>query len=309
MQLTIPLSMFQKIEQFFLRHEKLFIVLTLCAISVYYFIFYLNNGLGLAYNDARSHLDIGRRVVEGLKPSMAQLGSVWLPLNHILMIPLVWNDWLWHTGMAGAAWNMLSFIGTGYIIHKYLENLKVGPLGRLVGIILFVANVNVLYLQSTAMTEPLLLFTMTVGSYYLMVWHKTDSTLSLIKAALWVMLATLVRYDGWFLLGLAGLLVIRHTWVSGKLLPTLRARFVRTEGVTILFSTLAVLGVVGWVIWNLLIFKDPLYFMLGEFSAHAQQLVMEASGSLPTKHTSSFPPKCTSMLYFTIAILIQPSWP
>jgi hypothetical protein len=61
-------------------------------------------------------------------------------------------------------------------------------------------------------------------------------------------------------------------------------RFKRLEGMTILFSTLAVLGVVSWFAWNQLIFGDALYFMLGEFSAHAQQLVMEAAGALPTKH-------------------------
>lgn len=260
----------------------LFVILSL--ISVYYFVHYLQNGLGLSYNDARSHLDIGRRVVEGLKPGMAQLGSVWLPLNHMLMIPLIWNDWMWHSGFAGAFWNMLSFVGTGLVIYKYLEKLKIGLLGRVVAVAVFVANLNILYLQSTAMTEPLLLFTMTMSCYYLLTWHQDEGILGLIKSALWVMLATLVRYDGWFLLGVVGLLVLRHSWVTGVSLQTWKSRFSRMEGITVLFSTLAVTGVVGWFVWNLLIFSDPLYFMLGEFSAHAQQLVMEAAGALPTKH-------------------------
>ncbi len=265
------------------KYSSLFLILILSSIAAYYFFHYLQNGLGLSYNDARSHLDIGRRVVEGLKPGMAQLGSVWLPLNHLLMVPLIWHDWMWHTGFAGAVWNMLSFVGTGLIIYKYLEHLKVGLVGRVMGVVVFAANVNVLYLQATAMTEPLLLFTMTLGCYYLFRWSQSNATLELIKAGLWIMLATLVRYDGWFLLGITGLLVIRHAWASG-VNTNLRERLKRTEGIVLLYSTLAVLGVVAWFMWNLLIFHDPLYFMLGEFSAHAQQLVMEAAGALPTKH-------------------------
>lgn len=261
----------------------LLVILTLTAISIFYFAHYYQNGLGLSYNDARSHLDIGRRVVEGLKPGLAQLGSVWLPLNHILMIPLIWNDWMWHSGFAGAVWNMLSFVGTGYMVYLLLNRLGVGLLGQIVGVTVFAANLNVLYLQATAMTEPLLLFTMTVGCYYLLAWHQTDSTLALVKSAFWIMLSTLVRYDGWFLLVVSGLLVIRQLWSSGVILSTWSERLKRVEGMTILFLTLAAIGVLAWFMWNLLIFNDPLYFMLGPFSAHAQQLVMEAAGALPTK--------------------------
>ena len=38
-----------------------------------------------------------------------------------------------------------------------------------------------------------------------------------------------------------------------------------------------------WLIWNLLIFKDPFYFAFGPFSAHAQQAQLETAGELPTK--------------------------
>jgi hypothetical protein len=258
------------------------VTLGLTMLSISYFAHYLLNGLGLSYNDARSHLDIGRRVVEGLKPGLAQLGSVWLPLNHLLMVPLIWNDWMWHTGFAGAAWNMLAFVGTGLVVYRYVARLGGGMLARLVAVLVFVANLNVLYLQSTAMTEPLLLFTMTAGCYYFLKYQQDRAIVELVKAAFWIMLATLVRYDGWFLLGVTTLLVMQSSWQA--VAESLRARFARTEGVTLLFVTLAAIGVVGWVGWNWLIFRDPLYFILGPFSAHAQQLVMEAAGALPTKH-------------------------
>src|SRR3990170_8175279 len=145
--------------------------IALSAISIYFFIFFYLNRLGLAYNDARSHLDIGRRVVEGLKPGLAQLGSVWLPLHHLLMILTIWNDFMWHSGLAGAIVSMISFVATGALIYLFLKHLKVGVFGRFLGVVIFAANINVLYLQSTAMTELLLLATMTAGVYYLLRWH------------------------------------------------------------------------------------------------------------------------------------------
>ncbi len=280
----MPNTILDKIAGIITPKRQLYLLgFSLAVISIISYIIFLQNGLGLSYNDARSHLDIGRRVVEGLKPGAAQLGSVWLPLNHVLMVPLIWNDWMWHTGFAGAIWNMLSFIGTGLVIYQFLRHIKVSFLGRIVGVLLFVANINTLYLQSTAMTEPLLLFTMTTSCYYLLLWHQDTSIINLVKTAFWIMLATLVRYDGWFLLGVAGLLVLRHSYLTSTHLQKLSERIARTEGSTILFATLALLGVVGWFGWNQLIFNDALYFILGPFSAHAQQLVMESAGVLPTK--------------------------
>lgn len=282
--INITTASYMAIQRWLEDHSKVIIGTVLSVLSVFYFHYYLTNGLGLSYNDARSHLDIGRRVVEGLKPGLAQLGSVWLPLNHMLMIPLIWNDWAWHSGFAGAIWNMISFVGTGLVINTFLKKLNVGIVSRLVGVAVFAANINVLYLQSTAMTEIILLFTMTMGCYYLLVWHMEDSFLDLVKSAFWIMLATLVRYDGWFLLGMSGLLVMRQTWARHHTSSSWKITWNRVEGVTILFSTLAALGILGWLMWNQLIFRDALYFALGPFSARAQQLVMEAAGALPTKH-------------------------
>lgn len=256
------------------------IVYLLILISIGGFLFYYFNGLGLAYNDARSHLDIGRRVVEGLKPGAAQLGSVWLPLNHVLMIPTIWNDFMWHSGLSGAIVSMASFVVTGVLIYKFLEQIGVKLFGRIVGVVIFATNINILYLQSTAMTELLLIAVMTAGVYELMLWHKTGQVLNLIKSAFWIMLSTLVRYDGWFLFIFAsGLIVLEVFRKSGYKFSSYR----KIEGTYILFGTLGALGIMLWFLWNLLIFKDALYFALGPYSAHAQQQQLDQAGNLLTK--------------------------
>ena len=272
---TIQRSRLVAIHHWFEKHAATLVLFLLTTFSTLGFIFYYLNGLGLAYNDARSHLDIGRRVVEGLKPGLAQLGSVWLPLPHILMAPTVWNDFMWHSGLAGAIQSMASFVATALLIYAFLRKLGIGMLGRLLAVAVFTANLNILYLQSTAMTELLLTATMLAGVYQLLMWFTADRIQNLISAGLWIMLSSLVRYEGWFLLFFASLLVIFYTWR--------KKGYKVTEGTYILFATLAGLGIALWLLWNALIFKDPFYFSFGPYSARAQQEQLEQAGVLATK--------------------------
>jgi len=278
--LVIPIGWLSTLRNFFDRYAVIVITLSLTVISILSFLFYYNNGLGLAYNDARSHLDIGRRVVEGLKPGIAQLGSVWLPLTHLLMVPTIWNDFMWHSGLAGALISMISFVYTGVLIYLFLRRLGAGILARYVGVAVFVANINVLYLQSTAMTELLLLATMTSGAYYLLLWYEELTVRRLIQSAFWIMLSTLIRYDGWFLFAFAAILIFFQTW---------RQRGYKTaEGLFFFFCTLGGFGIFLWLLWNQLIFKDALYFAFGPYSAYSQQNELQAAGVLPSKGNLPF---------------------
>ncbi len=265
----------------------LFWVLSIFSVASF-LVFYLN-GMGLAYNDARSHLNIGRRVVEGLKPGFAQLGSVWLPLPHLLMVPTIWSNFMWHSGLSGAIQSMSSYLAVSVIIFLFLRRLGVGLLGSTVGMLVFATNLNVLYLQSTAMTELLLMATMTIGVYELLMWFKDEKILSLIMASFWIMLSTLIRYDGWFLFlfsfGMVVLFVLR------------KYGFKTAKGVAIFFCTMASFGILLWFVWNLLIFKDPLYFAFGPYSARAQQKQLESAGNLITKSNLVL-----SLQYYTYAV-------
>jgi hypothetical protein len=273
--MTVNKKYLKHVKNFFEKYVWIILMAFLSFASILSYLVYLDNGLGLAYNDARSHLDIGRRVVEGLKPGLAQLGSVWLPLPHALMVPTIWNDFMWHSGLSGALQSMISFVATGLLIFLFLKQLGVGMLGRIIGVLVFVSNINVLYMQSTAMTELLLLATMLAGVYELLLWHKNDDTLNLIKSSFWVMLATLIRYDGWFLLLFAACLVLIQTFK--------KKGYKAAEGMFVFFCTLGGFGVILWILWNLLIFKDPLYFIFGPYSAHAQQTQLAEAGVLATE--------------------------
>jgi len=266
----------QKIGNWLEKHAVVIIFFFCAMLSIANFLYYLSNGLGVAYNDARSHLDIARRVVENLKPGFAQLGSVWLPLPHLLATLTVWDNFMWHSGLAGALQSMIAYVATGILIYKILKTLGINILGRITGVLVFALNLNILYMQSTAMTELLLLGTMTAGVYELIQWHKDNDNYRLIKSAFWIMLATMIRYDGWFLLIYSTVLLIIH--------GLRKFGYKTTEGLVILFCTLGGFGILLWIFWNWIIFKDPLYFIFGPYAAATQQQQIAAAGELRTQH-------------------------
>ena len=60
------------------------------------------------YADAVAHLVISRSIFDSLNPGFLQLGSAYLPLAHILLIPFVVNDFMFHTGLAGTIVSSIS---------------------------------------------------------------------------------------------------------------------------------------------------------------------------------------------------------
>lgn len=114
------------------------------------------HGAMLNYGDAIAHLHIARRVFDSRTPRFSQLGSVWLPLPHLLLLPFVQSDFWWATGIAAIIPSSLSYIASGVGIHRLARNW-LDPAPAALTLIFFALNPNLLYLQTTAMTEPLFL--------------------------------------------------------------------------------------------------------------------------------------------------------
>lgn len=244
------------------------------TLSLWYF---LTTQQTLLYGDAYAHLVIARRVFDNLTPGLAQLGGIWLPLPHVLMLPLVWNDFFFRTGLAGSIVSMLCYIIATIYIFLSARCLTKSSSASFIGTLVFILNPNILYLQSTPLSELVLMASLAATSYYFLVWSQTDDTKYLILTAGATFLATLARYDGWFvflailaLIPLIGL-VRRH-------------RRVHIEGNLIIYASMSGLGIFLWFVWNLLIFNDPLYFQHGPFSAQAQQDVLLKANLLFTYH-------------------------
>jgi hypothetical protein len=225
--------------------------------------FYVNNSI-LIYNDAFGHLKIARFVVRGLQPGAAQLGGVWLPLPHILMLPFIWNDWAFRTGIAGSIASVAGFVAAGIFIYFITVRITRQQLAGLTALIVFAANPNVLYMQSLPMTELPLLAFITGGTYFVVKWaEEPDRMVHLMLGATMAFLATMTRYEGWAF-ALAATLVVGY--VAG------RKRLGGKGGVqahAITFGLFALYGIPLWLAWNAILFGDPFFFQSGEFSALA----------------------------------------
>src|SRR5260370_42658210 len=79
-------------------------------ISVFSFLFYNRNNDVLLYGDAVAHINIARRVFDSKTPGLLQLGTVWLPLQHLLILPFVVSNRMWQSGVGGSIPSMAAYV-------------------------------------------------------------------------------------------------------------------------------------------------------------------------------------------------------
>ena len=148
-------------------------VLALCAAaSIAAILWSWRHGAMLNYGDAVAHLHIARRVIDSHRPGLTQLGSVWLPLPHILMIPFVRVYSLWASGFAGVIPSALAYLACCAGIYR-LARRWLWPVPSALALAFFAANPNLLYLQTTAMTEPLFLCETIWIAVWLVEWRTS----------------------------------------------------------------------------------------------------------------------------------------
>ncbi len=268
-------SFFKKL--FTPRNTNVALLGSVIGLSLVAWYYSYSNDLVLVYNDAMSHLNMARLVFDNQKPGLAQIGSVWLPFGHITKLALIWNNWAWHSGFAGSIVSMISYVATVTGIFGITRALTAKRSAAIVAGITAALNLNMLYLQSTPLTEPLFVALFTGSAYFLIKYLKSSDLRYLLPLALLTALQIATRYDGWFVMGITGLILLVHE-MKGRGLP-----FVKAISQTALYATPVLFACLLWFGWNAIIFGDPLYFATGEFSAKAQQDVIESQAGLATK--------------------------
>ncbi len=230
-------------------------------------------GVVFAFWDAQAHLDIARRVTDSLTPGIQMLGTVWLPVPHLLMIPFTMVDAWWWNGVAGGILGICAFMATAAAVHDLLVRRTGHPKLAWVGTLLVVANPSLLYLQSTGMTEPLLLAFMTTSVAALDRWAEDGSARALRWSGVLAAMAVGSRYDGWFYVVIAVPVV---AWVA-------HARRTGWFRASWRFAWPSAAMVAAWLGYNAYYFGDALEFQRGAWSAQSQQTALAAQGLLPTK--------------------------
>jgi hypothetical protein len=248
----------------------------------------------LNYGDAVAHLHIARRVFDARLPRISELGSVWLPLPHLLMMPFVQVYSWWANGIAGAIPSVLAYMAGCAGLYR-LSRRWMGRAPAAMTLVFFASNPNLLYLQTTGMTEPLFVCEMIWLADLLVEWRANlKPAPERARKLLWWVAAVLVaavytRYDGWIMALLAwtgiGLVLAR----SGKL----RSRTFW------LASAVVVAAPLVWFAYNAANWGDWLEFMRGPFSAKAIEL-RTATPGLGPPHPGWHNP-WVSLLFFTKA--------
>jgi hypothetical protein len=259
------------------RRAETFAVLASCAAaSAAAVVWSWQHGAMLNYGDAVAHLAIARRVIDSHYPGLKQLGSVWLPLPHLLMIPFVAVYSWWANGIAGMIPSALAYI-LGCLGIYQLARQWLSTAAAIVVLTFFAINPNLLYLQTTAMTEPLFLCELIWTAVWLVDWRRTlDTDPHRSSRFLWFIAFVLIaavytRYDGWIVAFLA--------WTAIGV--TLLRRGQLRSPAFWLASVFVVAAPLVWFAYNAAVFGDWLDFARGPYSARAIEIRTATPGSGP----------------------------
>jgi hypothetical protein len=154
-------------------------------------------GLTLSHYDAKAHLVVARRIIDSITPGWEQIGAVWLPLPHLLnMLPIQMNV-LYRTGASGIAISIAS-MGLAAYAGAMMVRLATGSrAGAVLVAALLALNPNILYLQSTPMTEPLLIGLLMLGAMTMQGWAARGGQRWYRTAGSSLAGACLTRYEAW----------------------------------------------------------------------------------------------------------------
>jgi 4-amino-4-deoxy-L-arabinose transferase-like glycosyltransferase len=183
---------------------------------------YHDLGLTLSHYDARGHLVVARRIFDSITPGWQQIGAVWLPLPHMLNAIPAQIDFFYRTGASAVAISIASFALATAAIAWIVMLLTGSALAAAAGAAVYALNPNVLYLQATPMTEPLLLGLTTLAVAMLIDWcqrsrHDVPET-PVVFVGVAFALACLTRYEAWPVTGAALALTVWARWRAGDAL-------------------------------------------------------------------------------------------
>ena len=219
------------------------------------------------YGDGIAHVNIARKVVDSpddsIRQRYIQIGSPWLPLQTVAMLPLVTNDWMWRTGVAGSLVSMIFFVIAAvslYFLARSFYRNEDYPSREILPALsaaIFMLNPSVLYMQSTPMSELVFMGALVASVYLLQRWLNNQTPKRLAIAAVGMTIATLARYEAWPVAVLSILIVALTS--HGAWTAKIR--------ICAAFAAIVALGPLYWLWHNWEIYGNALEFLSGPNSA------------------------------------------
>jgi hypothetical protein len=272
--------------------ELTLVLVAMAAIGGLATMYVNHSGWTLYYGDAEAHLNIARRIVDSRRAGYDRIGTVWLPLPHLLMLPLVRNDQLWRNGLAGAIPSSAGFICAGVFLYAAMRRAAHSSLVALTSLGLLVLNPNLLYLQATPMSEAIFLGALMALLYFTIVYRETESLWAALGAGIASIAASLARYEGWFVIPFVAIYFL----VVGR-----KNRFTGA----LAFLTIAVLAPFYWLGHNWWLYSNVLEFYDGPYSAMSIYRHALAQNMVPYRGDHDWQ---AAWLYYRTAVEMCAGW-
>ena len=272
--------------------EMVLVAQLAAAVSIASFFYSLRHGDLLLYGDAVAHINIARRVFDSRTPGLLQLGTVWLPLPHLLMLPFLLPRLLWQSGIGGSVASLIAYV---FSVSGIFRLVRTAPgvdadsmpakFAAWLAAAVVALNPNLIYLQTTAMTEPIYLAFFIWSAVFFCDFvrsvktsSKAESNSSLRKCGLCLVAACLTRYDGWLLaVVMSGVAVV----------IALQPKYSQLRPAVGKFILLAAASPVLWLAYNAAVYRNPLEFANGPYSARAIEQKTAVPGFPPHPGTNN----------------------
>src|SRR2546426_2042324 len=201
-----------------MRHASVAAISSVIIVNAFLYLLYRDQTF--VHIDAIAHVNKARGLFDNIEPGLRQLGTVWLPLPHILAAPLAAIDPLWRSGAAGSLLSVVCFVGNSLFLFLIGIEWTGSRIAGWLAFLFFAFNPHLIYLFPTPENEPLMILCITGLLYYLLRWIRHQLWKDLAFAALFAFVGTWTRYEGWAIAAAAVVLMpiitrnYRTAWIG-----------------------------------------------------------------------------------------------
>jgi hypothetical protein len=236
------------------------------------FIFYLSIGIYLSHfrgflpGDALARLVNAWLTIRGTEAKLASIGFVYPPIPTLLIIPFAAIPFLVKTWLAVVLVSSISMALSAVMVYLIAEKFDVPGLWKLLIVLLYATNPLIIVFGANGMSEAVLLAVLLLGLYWLIVFWKDDSNMSIVLSAGFFGVLPLIRYDAVLISFVAAFVILAQSWV--KQYSSNRQEFMNLlEGRLLAYGSLAIYPLFLWMIINWQIMGSPIYFINNPKSA------------------------------------------
>jgi hypothetical protein len=190
---------------------------------------------------------VARRIIDSVEPGYFQIGVNWLPLIHLVYLPIIAFKSQYQSGFLPSLISVAAFSISCWLAYRIACRATGSTAAGIFAGGILLANSNLQYLQSCPLTETvyMALFLLAIDS--LMSWRQSNYSGYPWIPAMWAGLGALCRYEGWFLIAGVLLLFLFDVWIK---FLTLRAAL-RKLVVYLAVAGLPVAAHFGYVLMSL----------------------------------------------------------